>query len=434
MLMKPMHRRYARISSCVSDRVGAAGDGLAGYSGAYAPVRPGMRWLYALFAMALPMAGFAATIANNISLRYPQYPPVKIEAGADRAQIERGEYLVKLGDCMACHTDTKHDGAPFAGGLRIDTPYGAIFTPNISPDKDTGIGSWSDDQFVTAMREGISPDGSYYYPVFPYNYFNRMSRADVLAIKAYLDRIPAHRHPNEPARMKWPFNYRWLQFGWRLLYFYFDRGVYENAPARSAAWNRGAFIVDGPGHCSLCHTELNRLGVPKKKYYLAGAFVDDYYAPDITARGLHDLPPGKVADIFKHNLKPTGGRLLGPMSDVEHDSLRYLSDADMLAIADYLKSVASDSPPVEGLQTPLNEQAGYKLYESNCRACHETGVVGAPEVDKRKVREILRDQGRRELYRVAIEGDGPMPPKGGCTICSAARVEAAVIRLCTPRT
>ena len=98
----------------------------------------------------------------------------------------------------------------------------------------------------------------------------------------------------------------------------------------------------------------------------------------------------------------------------------------MLAIADYLKSVTSASPPTEGLQTPLKEQAGYRLYESNCRACHETGVVGAPEVDKRKVREILRDQGRKELYRVAIEGDGPMPPKGGCSICSASRVEAAV--------
>lgn len=382
--------------------------------------------IFVLLTLSFPVAGGAATVANNISLRYPEYPPVTLEAGADKAQIARGEYLVKLGDCMACHTDTKHNGAPFAGGLKIDTPYGAIFTPNITPDQANGIGNWSDDQFVTAVREGISPNGSYYYPVFPYNYFNRMSRKDVLAIKAYLDRIPARKHANKPAQMRWPFNQRWLQFGWRLLYFYFDRGVYEDAPARSANWNRGAFIVQGPGHCSLCHTELNMFGVPKKKYYLAGAFVDDYYAPDITARGLQHLPPGKVADIFKHDAKPTGGRLLGPMSDVEHNSLRYLNEGDMLAIADYLKSVASDSPPEEGLQTPLNEHAGYKLYESNCRACHETGVVGAPEVDKQKVRQILRDQGRKELYRVAIEGDGPMPPKGGCNICSAARVEAAV--------
>jgi cytochrome c5 len=372
------------------------------------------------------VAGVAETVANRISLHYPDYPPVTLEAGADRAQVERGEYLVKLGDCMACHTDTKADSVPFAGGLRIDTPFGAIFSPNITPDRDTGIGDWTDDQFVTAMREGVDPDGSYYYPVFPYKYFNHMSREDVLAIKAYLDRIPAQRQAGKPARMRWPVNYRWLQFGWRLLYFYFDRGVYQEDPDRPARWNRGAFIVEGPGHCSLCHTELNIFGVPKQQYYLAGAFVEDYYAPDITAQGLQHLSPGVVADIFRHDVKPTGGRLLGPMGEVEHDSLRYLDNSDMLAIADYLKSVTSALPPVENLQTPLNEQAGYKLYESNCSACHKTGVVGAPEVDKRTVREILRDQGRRELYRVAIEGDGPMPPKGGCTICSAARVEAAV--------
>lgn len=372
------------------------------------------------------VAIFAQTIANNISLRHPEYPPVSVEAGADKVQIARGEYLVKLGDCMACHTDVANNGAPFAGGLRIDTPYGAIFTPNITPDKETGIGNWSDEDFVTAMRDGVSPSGSYYYPVFPYNYFNRMSREDVLAIKAYLDRVPAVKHVNRPAQMQWPINHRWLQIGWRLLYFYFDKGSYRNDPEKSASWNRGAFIVEGPGHCSLCHTELNMLGVPKKEYYLAGAFVEDYYAPNITAKGLQHLPPGAVASIFKRDIKPTGGQLLGPMSDVEHDSLRYLDTRDMLAIADYLKSVSSAAPPAEGLQKPLNKRVGYKLYESNCRACHETGVVGAPEVDKQRVREILRDQGLNQLYRVAIEGDGPMPPRGGCDICSDARVEAAV--------
>lgn len=249
-------------------------------------MRLNIQWMFAVLIAAFPMAGLAETIANNISLHYPDYPRVTIETGADKAQIERGEYLVKLGVCMDCHTDTKHNGAPFAGGLRIDTPYGAIFTPNISPNKDTGIGKRSKDQFVTAVREGISPNGSYYYPAFPYNFFNRMSRQDVIAIKAYLDRVPVQKHRDKPAQMIWPIRYRWLQFGWRLLYFDFDCGVYKNSPAKSANWNRGAFIVKGPGHCSLCHTRLNSLGVPNNKYYLAGAFVDDNYAPDITAKGL----------------------------------------------------------------------------------------------------------------------------------------------------
>ncbi|HEC18970.1 MAG TPA: c-type cytochrome [Gammaproteobacteria bacterium] len=370
---------------------------------------------------------FADTIANNISLHYPKYPSAQIEAGADKEQIARGEYLVKLGDCMACHTDTGNGGAPFAGGLRIDTPFGALFVPNITPDRDTGIGNWSEDDFVTAMREGINPDGSYYYPVFPYNYYNRMSREDVVAIKAYLDRIPAEKHSNKAPQMEWPFNYRWLQFGWRLLYFDFDKGPFIPDPKKSERWNRGAFIVEGPGHCALCHTELNMLGSPKKEYYLAGAFVEGYYAPSINAQGLRHLSPGTVADIFMHDVKPTGGKLLGSMSDVEHNSLRYLRHADMLAIADYLKSVKSISPPVKGLQTPLNKEAGRRLYESNCSSCHNTGVVGAPEASKQRVRQILRDQGCEHLYQIAIKGDGPMmPPKGGCNICSDAQVEAAV--------
>ena len=369
---------------------------------------------------------FADTIANNITINYPEYPSVQLEHGDDKAQIARGEYLVKLGDCMACHTDTANRGNPFAGGLRINTPFGPLYAPNITPDKDTGIGNWSEDDFVKAMREGISPNGSYYYPVFPYNYFNRMTRDDILAIKAYLDRIPAVKHNNTAPQMDWPFNYRWLQFGWRLLYFDFNRGEYTPDPKKSQRWNRGAFIVKGPGHCALCHTVLNKLGVPKQEYYLAGAFVQDYYAPNISAQGLKDLPLSAVAKIFSHDIKPSGGKLLGPMSDVEHNSLRYLHYEDMLAIADYLKSVKSTSPPVENLATPLKVDAGQKLYESNCAICHNTGILGAPQTKEQKILQIVRDQGREHLYQIAIKGEGPMPAKGGCNICSDARVEAAV--------
>jgi cytochrome c5 len=387
---------------------------------------PGPRVVMLFVILSWSTAIFADTIANNISRHYPQYPPARIEAGADKAKIARGEYLVKLGDCMACHTDTANGGAPFAGGLRIETPFGALFVPNITPDKETGIGNWTEEEFVTAMRQGISPSGSYYYPVFPYNYFNRMSREDVMAIKAYLDRIPAVKSPDKPAQMKWPFNYRWLQFGWRLLFFYFEEGQYQPDPEQSGRWNRGAFIVEGPGHCALCHTELNILGVPKSRYYLAGAFVQDYYAPNINSQGLQYLPLNTVANIFLHDAKPTGGKLLGPMRDVEHNSLRYLREDDMRAIADYLKSVKSESPPVEGLETPLREDAGRRLYESSCAACHATGIAGAPQVSRQKIRRIVRDQGRDHLYLIAIKGEGPMPPKGGCNICSDARVEAAV--------
>jgi len=381
-----------------------------------------------LLVLTMPLAGVVAgaTVANDISHAYSEYPPPEAVSAADKVQVQRGEYLVKLGDCMACHTDIAQGGAPFAGGLRIDTPFGALFVPNITPDRTTGIGAWTADDFVQAMRQGISPDGGYYYPVFPYNYYNRMSREDILAIKAYLDHIPAVSRRNRTPQMKWPFNYRWLQFGWRLLFFDFSKGEYVDDPQKSPQWNRGAFIVEGPGHCALCHTELNLLGVPKKRSYLAGAFVQDYYAPDITSRGLQHLPPGAVADIFMRDLKPTGGALLGPMNEVEHNSLRYLRHTDMLAIAGYLKTVQSAEPPVEGLHDqPMGKDAGRKLYESNCALCHENGLGGAPKVENEKIRQILLDQGRRRLHQIAIKGSGPMPPKGGCHICSAARVEAA---------
>ncbi|MEA3410104.1 MAG: c-type cytochrome [Pseudomonadota bacterium] len=376
----------------------------------------------------------SVSLANSVARQgstdssYPAYPQTEPAADPAREQvIRRGEYLVKLGDCMACHTDTDHMGTPFAGGLKIATPFGDLFTPNITPDAKTGIGGWTDGEFVRAMREGVRPDGSYYYPVFPYNYFSKMSRDDVLSIRAYLDSIPPVDKPNQAQEMTWPFNYRFLQFGWRLLYFDFDEEAYTPDKSRSDAWNRGAFIVEGPGHCALCHTELNSLGVPRSDYYLAGAFVEDYYAPDITSRGLEGLDDPDVARIFSEDRMPTDAPLGGPMADVEHNSLRYLTHDDALAVANYLRSVQSESPPVEDIGgTPLDREAGKKLYESTCQVCHSVSAVGAPEVSNAQAWENLLNQGKDRLYEIAIRGDGVMPAKGGCPPCSDGRVKAAV--------
>jgi len=386
-------------------------------------------------AMAALIVSADVSLANSVARQgmasdfgYPVYPETKPASDPDRERvIRRGEYLVKLGDCMACHTDTDHMGTPFAGALKIGTPFGDLYTPNITPDQKTGIGGWTDEEFVRAMREGIRPDGSFYYPVFPYNYFSRMTRGEVLAIKAYLDSIPAVEKPNHAAAMNWPFNYRFLQLGWRLLYFDFDEQAFTPDGSRSAAWNRGEFIVEGPGHCALCHTELNLLGVPKRDYYLAGAFVEDYYAPDISSRGLRGINNPDVARIFSEDRMPTNAPLGGPMADVEHDSLRYLTHGDALAVATYLKSVRSELPPVEDIGgEPLDNEAGKKLYESTCKVCHSVSVIGAPEIDDARAWDSLLNQGRDRLYEIAIRGDGVMPPKGGCPPCSDARVKAAV--------
>lgn len=391
--------------------------------------------VYPLIAAALLLAGLCGAGVAAVSVtaakqggNYPPYPAPDYNKGhAPPDEIKRGEYLVVLGDCIACHTDGANGGAAFAGGLKIDTPFGALYTPNITPDKETGIGDWSDGDFVRAVREGVAPDGSYFFPVFPYDHFNKMSRDEVLAIKAYLFAIPAAHRANKADAIAWPFSMRFLQFGWRLLYFDFSEKGFAPHENESAVWNRGAFIVEGPGHCSLCHTELNFLGHPKQAYYLAGAFVDDYYAPDISAKGLRNLPNQKVAEVFRKDELLRGGALKGPMADTEHDSLRRMTPEDQLAVAEYLKTVISEVPFRETVSAAdLAPDAGKKLYQSTCIACHGTGAAGAPKVGDKQAWAILADQGKAALYDVAIHGSGMMPHKGMCGSCSDARIEAAV--------
>lgn len=364
---------------------------------------------------------------NTIAASNSPYPPLHLTSSTHtQAQIKRGEYMVKMADCFTCHTNEAEGGKAFAGGLKIKTPFGSLYAPNITPDKETGIGSWSDEQFLQAVRQGIAPNGSYYYPVFPYNYFNKMSQQDVLDIKAYLDAIPAVKQANHAQEMQWPFNYRFLQWGWRLLFFDFSAGEFKPHSSHSEVWNRGAFIVEGPGHCALCHSRLNYFGVPQKKHYLAGAFIEDYYAPNITSQGLNRLAATEVADIFLHNEMPTHAELGGPMKDVEHNSLRFLSHDDMIAIANYLKSIKSEAPPIEvTIKKTFSQLDGKKLYQSSCAMCHNNHLMGAPSMNKH-VWNVLRDQGRDKLYEVAIRGSGDMPAKGGCDACSNGRIKAAV--------
>ena len=359
---------------------------------------------------------------------YPVYPQSTAAAGAaDADAIERGEYLVKTGDCIACHTNQGERGAAFAGGLEIDTPFGSLYSPNITPDKETGIGAWSDDDFVTAMRDGIAPDGSYYFPVFPYPYFNKLSRDDILAMRAYLMSIPPIKRENKPEEMIWPFSIRFLQLGWRLLFFEFSKGEHETSAEKSQEWNRGKYLADGPGHCTMCHSERNFLGAPKTDNYLAGAFIQGYYAPDITSRGLKDLSVANVAAVFSTEKNLTGAELTGPMADVEHNSLRYLTVEDQFAIATYLKTVVSEPPERESIDADdLPPDAGEKLFKSTCASCHDSPGDEAPQITNRKAWKILQNQGLDALLEVAIEGDGDMPPRGNCHTCSDARIKAAV--------
>lgn len=356
---------------------------------------------------------------------YPDYPKVNYGTGDQAKKIKHGEYLVKAGDCIACHTNP--GGKLFAGGLPIKTPFGTIYSQNITPDKKTGIGSWSEKDFIRAMKEGVSPDGSYYYPVFPYLYFNNMTDSDILDIKAYLDVIPAVEQENLPVEMGIPFRWRFMQLGWRIMFFNFYRGEIKSDPSKSARWNRGKYLVDGPGHCSMCHTPINALGAPKRKYYLTGGFVDGFYAPNISSTTLKDKTIQQVVNVFLEDTRVEGGKVSAtPMLEVNHDSLQYMDIEDLDSIATYIKSVVSKTPPHPKAHGKVDLKTGETLYNKYCVACHTTGAGGAPKYGDKTAWKPLIDAGKNSLYKNAIAGIGGMPAKGNCIDCSNQEIHAAV--------
>lgn len=386
--------------------------------------------LAAIFAITLPAQAvdvYMQAVHGGVS-RYPQYPKIDYGTGSQASHIQNGEILAKAGDCIACHTEP--GGVSFAGGLKIDSAFGAIYTPNITPDKETGIGTWTNDQFYRAMHDGISPKGHYYYPAFPYVYFNRMTKQDIDDIKAYLDVLPAVHKPNHKNELKWPFSIRFLQSGWRLLFFDFSKGTYQPDSHKSEEWNRGAYLVNGPGHCDMCHTEMYYLfsqkymiGATKHKYFLAGGFVDGFYAPNITSTSFSQTPIHKITDVFLKDKLVSGGDVLGPMLEVNHDSLSYLSVTDLANIAIYLKTVKSKTPPAAHIS---GAGAGKTVYNKYCVGCHGTGAGGAPKFGDAQDWAPPIKLGLNNLYKNAIVGIGGMPPKGTCATCTDKQIEDAV--------
>lgn len=368
--------------------------------------------------------------AYSITYNFPTYPKPNTvgKTKTEIAEIMRGDYLVKAGDCIACHTNTAGNEPPFSGGLAMQTAFGIIYTPNITADKETGIGDWTDDQFIKAMREGISPTGDYYYPAFPYIYFNKVTTEDLKAIKAYLHSIPAVKQKNRDPDMVFPLNWRFLQWGWRFLFFD-NTGAYQVDKKQSAAWNRGAYLVEGLGHCAMCHTpsyhivsENLSLGAPIRKYNLTGAVIQGYLAPNITKTNLGAIPDDQLLQVFTNYQLLGGGILQGPMLEAVHDSLIHLSKSDLLAMIAYLKSIQSEMPP----QPTFSESGlGEVIYNSYCSGCHSTGVGGAPKIGDAERWGILSRSGINKLYTVAINGGGNMPARGTCITCSDNEIKLA---------
>ena len=260
---------------------------------------------------------------------------------ADNAAITRGAYLAMAADCGACHTDKKAGGAPLAGGPALKTDFGTFYGPNITPDKQTGIGNWTEDQFKRALRSGFNEHGSNMFPVFPFTSFTNLSDADAGDLYAYLQSVPAVTHRAPHNDVKFPFGWRPLLAGWRMLFF--KQGPLAPLEGQSAEWNRGRYLAEAVAHCQECHTPRNFLGALDKSHAYAGnpRGPDGQDAPDITSDSKDGIGGWKLEDVvelLKSGSTPDGDMVGKGMSDVV-DGTGKLSDADLHAIAVYVKSL-----------------------------------------------------------------------------------------------
>jgi mono/diheme cytochrome c family protein len=293
--------------------------------------------------------------------------------------IARGKALTNAGDCASCHT--ADPAKPFAGGKRIDTPYGGIYSPNLTPDRETGLGAWSDDEFYRALRFGVARDGARYYPAFPYPNFTKLTRQDIWAIRAYLATLTPVKNASRAPELRWPLNYRVLMRGWNWLFF--KPGIVMPDQQKSAEWNRGRYLVEGAGHCGACHTPKNMFGADKRGQAYGGGRVTDMFAPRLDGAERGGLKSWSVEDITEYlqsgrNAKSHAGEL---MSEVVVNSTSVMSDADVRAIAIYLKDLPAGAPEPQVTPPQQAQMAdGEKLYKGACIACHEADGSGAPRI------------------------------------------------------
>jgi mono/diheme cytochrome c family protein len=323
-------------------------------------------------AVLLPVSALTVSLARNSA------------DATNTSQVQRGEYLARAGDCIACHTVPT--GRLFAGGLAMPTPFGTLYSTNITPDPETGIGKWNADQFYQVMHSGRSPDSGLIYPAMPFASYTKVTRADSDAIFAYLQTIPAVRQQDRPNDLRFPYNNRALILGWRTLFF--NEGEYKPNPLQSAEWNRGAYLVEGLGHCGMCHTPINALGGNSETQKFQGGLIpmQNWYAPSLTSNQEAGLGDWSIEDIIQYlrTGKSKRGIVYGPMAEVVYNSLQYLTDKDVRAMAVYLKSLALGTPPAPvrtsaaPAESSLLLTLGKTVYVTHCASCHGAQGRGEP--------------------------------------------------------
>ncbi|WP_074774891.1 c-type cytochrome [Paraburkholderia fungorum] len=369
---------------------------------------------------------------------------------ADAAQIARGAYLAKAADCAGCHTAAPHakpaggaliPGVPFAGGLGMASPFGTIYSSNITPDPQAGIGRYNYDDFARALRDGVAPRGKRLYPAMPYPSFARIDDDDMHALYAYfMHGVTPVATPATPTRLPFPFNQRWALMFWD--WAFAPTGPFKADARHDAQWNRGAYLVQSLGHCGACHTPRGpayeeRGYTEASLLYLTGGTNDHWFAPNLSGdegSGLGRISASDVAAFLKHG---HGGGLVtfGSMVQVVEDSTQYLNDADLIAIASYLKNLPPRAPnahfdprssaaqqSAQALATGDVERPGAGIYATYCARCHQSTGAGVPQKYPRLAGNpaVLAPQ-TVSLVRLLVEGgaspntvDGPdsrkMPP------------------------
>jgi mono/diheme cytochrome c family protein len=327
------------------------------------------------------MAGCATVVA---ALTFTNIAAASTPGSTD---VERGRYLATAGNCISCHT--AEGGQPFAGGLAFETPFGKLYSTNITPDETHGIGKWSEAEFARAVREGVRPNGDHLYPAFPYTAYTKMSDEDVAALYAYFKSVKPVAAPTPENEMGFPFNQRWALGVWKTLFF--DEGRFEANAAQSAEWNRGAYLVEGLGHCSACHSPRNFMGAERSSMAMTGGEYTDKVAsgavrpwstPNLTgvSNGLESWPVEDLTAYLKTG-RNSFTEVFGPMNEVVLNSTRHLNDDDVQAMAVYLKSLPGNKGEVGKAADAELLHSGEVLYNLHCGTCHQPTGLGSESHD-----------------------------------------------------
>ena len=349
-------------------------------------------------------------------------PAAPVSDPVVQQQLERGAYLARAGDCAACHSAP--NGQPFAGGQAMATQFGIIYSTNITPDPEHGIGQYSFQEFDQAMREGVARDGHNLYPAMPYTAFAKVSGTDMRALYAYFRQgVKPAQTVNRESELHWPFSMRSLMSAWN--YFFLDKGEYIADAGQSVSWNRGAYLVQGLGHCGACHTPRGIAGQEKAssesdgKHYLIGALIDNWFASNLTAdsgTGLGGWTQEEITEYLKTG-RNTHSAAFGAMAQVVGASTQHLRDDDLTAIADYLKALppasgdarapttATADTTIRTLRTGTELTRGAQLYVDNCNACHHSDGAGAPRTFPSLAKsEVVNARDATSLIHIVLTG------------------------------